>query len=136
VTGADPISWLMIRPGWKVVARDGSELGEVDEVAGDENVDIFNGLSVTTDLFDEPRYVPSEEVDAIVDGEVRLSLTKEQFEAQPEYLEPPPSLQISPEKASISDRVVEDLEALAEPDWKPQRVTWWRRLRRRLIGRR
>ena len=40
----DPVSWLMIEPGWKVFASDGAEIGSVDEVAGDDGHDIFDGL--------------------------------------------------------------------------------------------
>jgi hypothetical protein len=31
-----------------VLAADGGELGEIDEVAGDDNEDIFDGLAVAT----------------------------------------------------------------------------------------
>jgi hypothetical protein len=44
---ADPVSWLVIRPGWKVFAADGSEVGEVDEIAGDDSEDIFDGLAIS-----------------------------------------------------------------------------------------
>ena len=46
----DPVSWLMIEPGWKVVDSQGQEVGSVDEVAGDSSDDIFNGLSISTSL--------------------------------------------------------------------------------------
>ena len=52
---ADPVSWLLIEPGWKVRAADGSEVGEVDEVVGDSNVDIFDGLAIATSRLGEPR---------------------------------------------------------------------------------
>jgi hypothetical protein len=42
---ADPVSWLVIRPGWKVFAADGSEVGEIDEIAGDDSEDIFDGTA-------------------------------------------------------------------------------------------
>ena len=32
---ADPVSWLMIEPGWRVEAADGEEVGRVLEVTGD-----------------------------------------------------------------------------------------------------
>src|SRR5438067_657482 len=44
---ADPVSWLVVEPGWKVVDRDGDALGRVDEVIGDTGQDIFNGLAVS-----------------------------------------------------------------------------------------
>ena len=94
---ADPVSWLLIRPGWKVVAADGSEVGEVDEVAGDDTEDIFDGLAVATGAFAKPRYVPAEQVGQITEGVVHLTLTRDQVEQLGEYLEPATSAEIEPE---------------------------------------
>ena len=33
----DPVSWLLIEKGWKVVASDGNEIGKVHEVVGDNS---------------------------------------------------------------------------------------------------
>jgi hypothetical protein len=78
----------MIRPGWKVYASDGAEVGSVDEVAGDENADIFDGLAVATSRLGKPVYVPSESVGPIAEGRVDLTLTAEQVGELGEYLEP------------------------------------------------
>ena len=40
------------------------------------------------------RFVPAELVSEIVDGEVRLSIGKDEFERLDEYEEPPPTKQI------------------------------------------
>ena len=92
----DPVSWLMIEAGWKVLASDGREVGQVDEVVGDSNADIFDGLAIATSTFGKPRYVPSEQVDEITEGTVRLSLTPAQVDQLGEYLEPATSAQIEP----------------------------------------
>jgi hypothetical protein len=94
---ADPVSWLLIRPGWKVLASDGSEVGEVDEIAGDDTEDIFDGLAVATSAFGKPRYVPAEQVGQITDGVVHLTLTRAQAEQLGEYLEPATSAEIEPD---------------------------------------
>ena len=73
---ADPVSWFLIERGWRVVDRDGEEVGTVEEVTGDQNADIFDGLSVRSGLFADARYVPSEQVDEIVEGTVKLALTR------------------------------------------------------------
>ena len=44
---ADPVSWLLVEHGWKVVAADDAAVGTVQEVIGDTGKDIFNGLSVS-----------------------------------------------------------------------------------------
>jgi hypothetical protein len=92
----DPVSWLMIRPGWKVYASDGTEVGQVDEVAGDDNVDIFDGLAVATSALGKPKYVPAENVTTISEGRVDLSLSQAEFEGTSEFLEPATSAEIEP----------------------------------------
>jgi uncharacterized protein YrrD len=75
----------MIEPGWTVETNDGEEVGTVDEVLGDEEADIFDGLAVSPGLLRRPRYVPSESVGEIRQGQVRLALSAEAFEERPEY---------------------------------------------------
>ncbi len=101
---ADPVSWFVIERGWRVLDSEGEEVGTVDEVTGDENADIFDGLSIRSGLFSDARYVPSEQVDEITDGTVKLALTKDAVEALQEFAEPPASLEVSSEKASLTDR--------------------------------
>ena len=84
----------MIEPGWKVLASDGKDVGEVDEVAGDSSQDIFNGLAIATSALGKPRYVPAEQVGEITEGTVRVKLTKEQVDRLGEYLEPATSAEI------------------------------------------
>jgi len=94
---ADPVSWLMIRPGWKVYASDGTEVGAVDEVTGDDNADIFDGLAFARSTFAKPTYVPAESVGPITEGRIELTLTTEQVDALGEYLEPASSEIIEPD---------------------------------------
>lgn len=82
---ADPVAWLIVDRGWEVVSSDGQKVGTVDEVLGDENADIFDGLAVAPGLFKKPKYVPAERVGEIVDGRVALALTKAEFDALAEY---------------------------------------------------
>jgi hypothetical protein len=103
---ADPVSWLLIRPGWKVLAADGSEVGEVDEVAGDDTEDIFDGLAIATEAFGKPRYVPAEQVGRITEGAVHLSLTRAEVEQIGEYLEPATSAEIEPESKGGADEAL------------------------------
>jgi hypothetical protein len=63
---ADPVSWLMIEKGWDVVDADGKQVGTVDEVLGDHETDIWDGLTV------DGEYVAAERVGSIVDGRVTL----------------------------------------------------------------
>jgi hypothetical protein len=82
---SDPVAWLIVERGWEVVSSDGQKVGTVDEVLGDENADIFDGLAVAPGLLKKPKYVPAERVGEIVDGRVTLELTQAEFDALTEY---------------------------------------------------
>ena len=131
---ADPVSWLLIEAGWKVLDADGGEVGEVDELVGDSNADIFDGLAIATSRFGKPRYVPSEQVDEITEGTVRLSLTKAQVEQLGEYLEPATSAQIEPNsKGGIGESLSADARELEGKVLAPTRrhehsMSIWRRI--------
>jgi len=140
---ADPVSWLMIRAGWKVVAADGGEVGEVDEVAGDDTEDIFDGLAIATSSFGKPRYVPAEQVAGISQGVVRLSLTREQVVRLGEYLEPATSAEIEPDnKGGLGETLAADVreveaKVLAPTQRHEHSMNIWRRIAfffRRLAG--
>jgi hypothetical protein len=68
----DPASWKVVERGWRVLGPDGKELGTVDEVRGDVDADIFNGLQVLSGLLSSASYVPAERVTEIREGEVVL----------------------------------------------------------------
>jgi Uncharacterized protein conserved in bacteria (DUF2171) len=93
---ADPVSWFLVEHGWKVRASDGSTVGTVQEVIGDTGKDIFNGVSVSPGLLKRPKYVPAEQVAEIEEGELRLALTRDEFERLDEHEEPPTSAEVLP----------------------------------------
>jgi ribosomal 30S subunit maturation factor RimM len=63
---ADPVAWLVIERGWEVVDASGKRIGKVDEVLGDREADIWDGLTVSGE------YVPAEDVAQIVEGRLTL----------------------------------------------------------------
>ena len=89
-----PVSWFLIERGWTVLDRDGEKVGQVEEIVGDSNADIFNGLSIATGLLSAARYVAAEHVALITDGNVRLDLSADDVERLDKYDEPPPSEEI------------------------------------------
>ncbi len=93
----DPASWLVVEKGWKVLAADGSEVGTVERTLGDETRDIFDGLALSTGLLSRSRYVPAEDVAAIVEGAVRLTLGTDEIDRLEPYEAPPPSARFRPD---------------------------------------
>ena len=140
---ADPVSWLLIKPGWKVLAADGGEVGEVDEVAGDDTEDIFDGLAIATSALGKPRYVTAEQIAEITQGAVRLSLTREQVAQLGEYLEPATSAEIEPDsRGGIGEGLGAEIrevegKVLAPTQRHEHSMNIWRRIAfffRRLFG--
>jgi hypothetical protein len=108
---ADPVSWKVVERGWTVYDANGEEVGTVHEIAGDENADIFDGLSIKESRLGGDKYVPAETVDRIEDGAVHLSIA--------------------------GDRVatLDDMRAAEEERILPEGSTWSQRLASWLTGR-
>jgi hypothetical protein len=104
----DPVAWTVIEHGWSVRDAAGDEVGSVDQITGDENHDIFDGLAISSGHFGGKRYVPSESVKEIREGVVVLDLTREEVDALDRFEEPPVEEQI-----------------LAESSRWYQRLAWW-----------
>jgi uncharacterized protein YrrD len=85
---------MLIEAGWKVIGRDGEQLGSVHEVIGDSNADIFNGLAVSPGMLRGSRYVPAERVAGIVDGQVELDFDADEFKHLEEHTGSPTSAEI------------------------------------------
>jgi len=100
----DPVAWTVVERGWKVYDAAGDEIGHVDEITGDENVDIFDGITISHGVLSKPHYVPSEDVAQILDGEVHLSLSRVEVEQLATYTEP------------VAEEIL------------PESASWWRRL--------
>ncbi|MGH2976871.1 MAG: DUF2171 domain-containing protein [Gaiellaceae bacterium] len=107
----DPVAWKAVEKGWTVYDRDGEQVGTVDEIAGDENADIFDGFGIKTGAFGAVKYVPAEIVESIAVGEVRLKIS-------------------DAEAASL-----EDMRAEVEEQLIPEKSTWYQRLAWWLKGR-
>ena len=86
---ADPVAWTVVERGWAVAASDGSEVGNVVEVLGDPEADIFDGLAVGVGtVLNRPVYVPSEQVGAIEEGTVHLTIDADEYGRLSPYQEP------------------------------------------------
>jgi hypothetical protein len=122
---ADPVSWFLIEPGWRVEDSAGENVGRVLEVVGDSNADIFDGLAIASSALAKPRYVPAEQIGEIVEGCVRINLAERAIEALPEYEEPPVEEEIGSEKAPFTRRVE---TAVAPPPTRSSDIPLLRRV--------
>jgi hypothetical protein len=106
---AEPVSWLLIEPGWQVVDAAGEDIGRVEAVTGDSNADIFDGLSIASGVLARPKYVPSENVGAITNGRVQLTLAASAVDQLGEYEEPAESIDVEGDAASHMRRAEADV---------------------------
>jgi uncharacterized protein YrrD len=86
----DPVSWIVVQPGWTVHAADGEEIGSVEEVLGDPESDIFNGLNLSSGfLGSTTRYVPAEIVESVFEGRIELSVSETELDRLQADANPP-----------------------------------------------
>jgi hypothetical protein len=64
---------MVVEKGWRVFNADGKEVGKVDEVLGDPEADIFDGLNVKRGLLGGAEYYAAELVREIREGEIHLN---------------------------------------------------------------
>ena len=102
---ADPVSWLQIEQGWKIVASDGIAVGDVAQVEGDKQSDIFDGLAAVVDGSKELRYVPGEIVGLIFPGEVTLKIASSEAATLGPFQAAPPTTTFRPEKPPLVARI-------------------------------
>jgi hypothetical protein len=70
VSAPDPVSWKVVERGWKVLDESGDEIGRVNEITGDPEADIFDGVEISHGVLSRTEYVPSERVVEIREGVV------------------------------------------------------------------
>jgi hypothetical protein len=92
-----PVAWVVVERGWRVLDAAGAEVGRIEAVLGDEEADIFNGLAVSIGGLSRPRYVPAERVRAIQEGSVVLDLNGNEVRELPAHESPAPSVRVLPE---------------------------------------
>jgi hypothetical protein len=86
VTAEDrPIAWLALEQGTPVRDSAGAEIGKVGRVVGDQQKDIFSGITVTTGLFSAERFAPAAVVARITASSVDLNLGREEAEQLDPY---------------------------------------------------
>jgi uncharacterized protein YrrD len=69
----DPVSWLLIEPGWTVYDATGQKVGKVKEVLADEQADIFHGLVVERGLLGDDEEILADRVADIHEGHLHLA---------------------------------------------------------------
>lgn len=93
----NPASYLVLADGTPVLSSDGHELGTVEHVLADADADVFDGVIV--DMRAGPgrhRFADADQVDAIYERGVVLSLNAAAAKRLPEPSENPATLAADP----------------------------------------
>ncbi len=69
----DPVSWLLIEPGWTVYDAAGDKVGKVKEVLADTQADIFHGVLVDRGLLGSEEEIVADRIAEIHDGDLHLA---------------------------------------------------------------
>src|SRR3954469_2626680 len=91
-----PSSYLVLKAGLPVYSRDGEELGNVEHVLADQELDIFDGIVIDASLLPGGlRFADAPQVAEIYERGVVLSLTAAEAESLPEPSENPGVLEVT-----------------------------------------
>jgi hypothetical protein len=102
-----PISYLALEEGTAVLAADGEEVGHVAHVLADEEEDIFDGIVIAHGL-GRHTFADAEQIGAIHERGVTLTVTAAEAEALPEPAENPAVMQddpAQPDGSSLADKL-------------------------------
>ncbi len=79
------VAWKAVPRHAVVVAGDGTELGTVEEILGDEEEDIFHGVALKRAEDGEPVEVPAGRITKMTMEHVVTDLTQDEAKALPAY---------------------------------------------------
>lgn len=79
------VAWIALEAGAAVLGADGSQVGTMKEVAGDEEHDIFHGLVVNTPGVEGDFYIPAERATGIWPTRVATDLSREEAKSLEPY---------------------------------------------------
>ena len=69
-----PISWMTLDKGARIVTSDGTELGKVGEIVADRQKDIFSGVTFREGMLGEDRFVPADLIEGMTAEQVTLTI--------------------------------------------------------------
>lgn len=72
-----PIAWMVLEKGTRIVASDGEDVGKVTTVVADETKDIFSGIAFRHRLLDSEHFIPADLVESITTKAVYVKLGSE-----------------------------------------------------------
>jgi hypothetical protein len=79
----ETLAWRAIKPGHRIFAVDGSEIGVVHRVLADDGADIFHGVSVKRGLLGSEHEITADHIGRITVDDVHTDIAAADVEALP-----------------------------------------------------
>ena len=79
----ETLSWRALKPGHRILARDGQELGTVHRVLADDGADIFHGVSLRRGMFGPEMEITAERIERITEDSCQTTLAADDAESLP-----------------------------------------------------
>jgi uncharacterized protein YrrD len=99
-----PSSYLVLAEGTPVYASGGEELGNVEHVLADPDLDVFDGIVIDpAGLGREHRFVDAAQIDEVYERGVVLTLDAEAVAGLPEPSANPAEMSAGPEETTPED---------------------------------
>ncbi|MGH7721898.1 MAG: PRC-barrel domain-containing protein [Candidatus Dormibacteria bacterium] len=76
----ETLAWRTIKPGHRVLARDGEDIGTVAHVLADEGADIFHGVSVKRGALGPELEITADRIDHIGEDAVHTSVAEPELQ--------------------------------------------------------
>ncbi len=111
----EPIAYMVLVEGTRVVDRDGVEVGSVKRVLADTGADIFDGLILDTPEGD--RFVDAPQVGDLYTRLVVLNMTAEEARRLPEPTPSPAAVDLSADDVSSDESAGDRVRDAARRAW-------------------
>ncbi len=111
----DPISYMVLVEGTRVVDTDGVEIGEVKRVLADTSADIFDGLILDTP--DGDRFVDAPQVGDLYTRLVVLNMTAAEAQGLPEPTPSPAAVDLSADDIASDESAGDKVRDAARRAW-------------------
>ena len=80
---ADVIAWTAVKPGHRVLDREGHEIGAVHRVLADDSADIFHGVSLRRGVLSNEVEITADRIERITPEYIHTDLSVEQVDDLP-----------------------------------------------------
>jgi hypothetical protein len=111
----DPISYMVLVEGTRVVDTDGVEIGTVKRVLADTSADIFDGLILETS--DGDRFVDAPQVGDLYTRLAVLNMTAAEAQSLPEPTPSPAAVDLSADDVSSDESAGDKVRDAARRAW-------------------